>query len=166
MSAAIEEAAPRGNGYDLKKIRNAHDAMIDWIIANPTAKNSELAEFFGYTPAYTSRLTCSDIFQARLTERKAEVVNPILTASIEDRMNGLLALSIDVIESELERSRNPGLAMKSMETLARAGKYGAKPLVNVNNVQNYIAVVPQKAQTAEEWAERHAASGGHIIEQD
>lgn len=150
----------------ITRIKNVHDAMIDWIIANPTAKNSELAEFFGYSAVYTARLTCSDIFQARLQERKAEVVNPVLTASIEDRINGLLALSLDVVETELERSRNPSLAMKSMETLVRAGKYGAKPLVNVNNVQNYIAVVPQKAQTAEEWAERHAASGGHLIEQD
>jgi hypothetical protein len=150
----------------IKKVGNVHDAMIDWIIANPTGKLSELAETFGYTTPYVSRLTSSDIFQARLHERKAEVVNPLLTASVEDRMNGLMALSLDVIESELERTRNPGLAVKSVEVLARAGKFGAKPLVNAGTINNYIAVVPQKAATAAEWAERHAANGGHLIEQD
>ena len=139
--------------YVTHRRKNINEAMIDFLIVNPGAKMSELGASFGYGASYVSRIVNSDIFQARLVERRAEVVNPGITANVQDRLTGLLALSADIVADELERFQNPKLAIQTLTVLAKANSFGARP--QQINVANYVAVVPAKSADAEAWMASH-----------
>ena len=106
----------------IQKIRYSHDAMIDMIIANPWMSQGELANQFGYTESWTSLVMSSDAFAARLAERRAELIDPTIAASIEERFKGLAIRSLAVLQKKLE---NPNV---SDATALRAAELGAKAL--------------------------------------
>lgn len=138
-----------------KKVRYSHDAMIDAIIADPNLTQRQLATMFGYSETLISRLFCSDVFLKRLADRKGELVDPAIVAGIEDRLKGLAMMASDVVAEKLAASRNPDLAVKVLEMSTKALGYGARQN-NVNIQQNFVAVVPEKAKSAIDWAARHS----------
>ena len=112
------------NRPQIEKVRYSHDAMIDIILSNPSIHQSALAKYFGYTQAWVSTIMSSDAFQARLAQRREEVLDPALTLSIEERFRALSTRSLEVL---MEKLAEP--ASQVSETLAlRAAELGAKAL--------------------------------------
>lgn len=95
-------ATKKKTGTDLARISYTHDAMIDALIAKPTITNKELQEMFGYTQQWISKIRWSDAFQARLKDRKDELVNPELMMSIEERIKSIVGRSLEVLEEKLQ----------------------------------------------------------------
>jgi len=85
----------------IKKISYTHEAMIDLILAEPTVSATELAEIFDYSPGWISRVIASDAFQARMAERKAQLTDPMIAASIDERLRGVAVHSISMIQDKL-----------------------------------------------------------------
>ena len=83
------------------RLTYTHDAMIDLILKEPTVTYDELAEIFGFSKGWISRVVGSDAFQARLAERKATLIDPQISKSINERMRGVTARAIDVIAEKL-----------------------------------------------------------------
>ena len=83
--------APQGSPEraTLGKIRYTHDAMIDLVIANPWISQNEIAERFGYSVPWVSIVFSSDAFKNRLEERRGEVVDPVIRASLKERFEAL-----------------------------------------------------------------------------
>lgn len=106
------------------RVSYTHDAMIDLIIARPTVTNNELASVFGYTAAWCSMIKSSDAFKARLAARKGELVDPTLTATIEDRIKGITERALQVMAEKLEAPS----AMVPDTLVMRAAEFGAKSL--------------------------------------
>lgn len=88
----------------LIRIRYTHEAMIDKIIANPWVSNIELAEYFGYSQSWVSTIITSGAFQAKLAERKEELVDPLIRLNLEDRFKALTSRSLEVLQAKLCRS--------------------------------------------------------------
>jgi DNA-binding MarR family transcriptional regulator len=84
-----------------EKVRYSHQAMADLILANPAISQNELAGHFGYTPGWVSQIVNSDAFQAFLATRKEELVNPVITASVEEKLMTLAKKSLDVLHEKL-----------------------------------------------------------------
>lgn len=133
----------------LKKVRYTHDAMIDQIIANPGVSEIELGELFGYSKVWVSRLMCSDAFQARLALRKEEIVDPKLTASVEERLRGAAMKSLEIIQQNLEANPNFGNAMKVAELTLKAGAYGARTQAPINNT--FVVALPPVIPNEKDW---------------
>lgn len=106
------------------KIRYSHDAMIDQIIAAPAISQGQLAAMFGYTQAWVSQIIATDAFQARLAERKDELVDPAIRASIEERFRALVQRSLEVLQQKLSK---PADEVSDMLAL-KASELGAKAL--------------------------------------
>ena len=107
LEALAEQAlgtppATRPSGV-IAKMRYSHDAMVDLIVQNPWISQNELAATFGYTPGWVSQVIASDAFQARLAERKEEVVDPLIRATIEEQFKGLVARSLEILRQKLDR---------------------------------------------------------------
>lgn len=147
------------SGGILKKVRWTHDAMIDVIIANPGISQIELAQMFGFSKQWVSRLMCSNSFLARLALRKDEVVDPMLTATVEERMRGAALLSLEVLEEKLEATRDPKLALRALEITTRAEAYGARARAQAPS-QNFVVICPSKVETAKEWAAEYTRVPG------
>lgn len=105
---------------EIKKVNYTHDAMIDLIMQDPTVNSRELAECFGYSPAWVSRILASDSFQARLAQRKSALIDPIIARSLNERMRTVAIRSMDVIEEKLAAEPSAAYAMDALE-LATTG---------------------------------------------
>lgn len=136
----------------LQRVAYSHDALIDTMLANPFATQGELAKMFGYTQAWISRIMNSDAFNARLAERKTELVDPTITASIEEGLRALASVSLDVVLNKLTVTKDTNLAMKAMEVTTKALGYGMRPAGAAVSVQNsFVVALPTQVPKAEDW---------------
>ncbi len=122
-----ETPAPSTNA--IAKVRYTHDAMVDLIIADPAISQNAIADHFGYTASWVSRIIASDAFQARLHERSAELVDPTIRLTVEERFKGLVLRSLEILSEKLNRpsSEIPDqLALQALNISSRAAGFGVK----------------------------------------
>lgn len=149
------------NNPEIKKVSYSHDAVMDQLLANPMLTMKELATMFGFSAQWIRRVVNSDAFQARLAERKAQLIDPLITSSVEERMRAVVNLSLEILDEKLEATRDPKLAIKSLEVCQRAAGYGAKTTVEVNN--SFVVAMPEKAPSEEAWAAKYAEAAEAIF---
>lgn len=119
---------PAAQPARLQKVRYTHDAMIDTLIERPEVSQGELAAMFGYTQSWVSIVMSSDAFQARLAERKAELVDPAIQATIEERFRAVTMQSLTILSEKLAKpaaSVPDNLALRCAELGAKALAVGA-----------------------------------------
>lgn len=147
--------AAKPDAHGIRKIRYSHDAMIDAILQNPWISQNDIAAMFGYTAAWVSLVIASDAFQAKLAERKEELIDPAIRATIEERFKGVVIQSLDVLSRKLENPNvDAEVAIRVMEGAAKALGYGAKSAPAVAVQTNFVVQVPTKDATPTAWAAR------------
>jgi len=146
----------------IAKVRYSHDAMIDLIIAEPMISQNKLAEIFGYSVPWVSRVYGSDAFQARLAERKAELVDPAIVEMLESRMKGVMIQSLDIIADKLEATKNADLALKAFDSTSKAMGFGARD-TGAKQVNNFVVQLPGKAVSAQSWADAYAPKTPQVV---
>lgn len=102
----------------LHNMKYSHDAMVDVMVANPSIKQKELAAMFGKTDAWISIVIASDVFQLKLAERKAELIDPTIKEEIEARFRVMTRRSLEVLQEKLSQPSSvvdAGLALKAAE---------------------------------------------------
>lgn len=103
------------------KVGYTHQDMIDCIIAHPGISQGELAARYGYTQAWVSQVMASDAFKAALAARRAELVDPTLQLSIEERFRGMAELSLQRLMQKLEAPQvSDNVVLKAVELGAKA----------------------------------------------
>jgi hypothetical protein len=105
---------------ELVKVSYTHDAMIDLIIQEPTVRVNELAELFNYSPAWVSRILASDSFQARLAQRKSDLIDPLVAQSLNERMRGVAIHAVTIIGEKLEAEESASYAIDALGIAATA----------------------------------------------
>lgn len=105
----------------LKRVSYTHDALIDLIIAHPELDQNQLAAYFGYTPGWISNILASDAFQLKMANRREEVIDPDLKATLEERFRALVIRSLKVLETKLSQSTvSDNVALRAAELGAKA----------------------------------------------
>lgn len=149
MPTPLQGTASAANA--IQRVHYTHDAMIEVILANPGISQNELAAYFSMTVGWTSRVINSDAFQARLAERKDEVVDPLIRQNFEERLKGLANQSLDVISRKLDATQSADLATKTLELTTKALGMGARdrsaPVGNVT----FVVALPAKINDQNEW---------------
>lgn len=164
MSEPLQGTVSGANA--IQRVKYSHDAMIDVVMANPSITQNELAKHFGYTVPWVSRIFASDAFQARLAQRKEDIVDPTLMACVKDRIEGLAMQSLQILEEKLAATKNPDLALKCFEISTKAAGYGARAQ-NVNTQNNFVVHLPNKIEDPHAWANAHrpqAATAPEAVE--
>lgn len=145
----------------IAKCRYTHDAMIDLIIGQPTIKQNDLAAIFDRSPGWVSVILATDAFKARLEERRKELIDPSIVASIQERLTAIAEYSLQGV---LERLSHPGLKptddflLKSAEFSTKALGYGARISGGGDTNVAVVVQVPAKSPSATEWVVQHAPS--------
>lgn len=118
------------DGFDQGKaiahVNYSHDAMIDLILAQPDISQGKLAEMFGYTSGWISRVIASDAFQARMDERKAQLVDPQIAKQMNERLEGLATQSLEIVSKKLEEANSAQYALEALGLSAKALGYGLR----------------------------------------
>lgn len=139
----------------IQKVSITHDAIIDTLVARPDLSQKALAGIFGYTQTGMGIIVRSDAFKARLEQRKAELVDPLVMQTVEDRLRGLATASIEILERKLETSEDPKLALATLEASTKAGLFGARNNVTINQTA-FVVPLPGPAESSAEWAAKFA----------
>ena len=150
------EAVPF-RGIQITKIRYSHDAMIDIIVENPWVHQNQLASHFGYSPAWISTVMATDMFKVKLAQRREELVDPVLKASLEERFRGVVETSLRVLQEKLSQPVVPdNLVLRAVELGAKALGLGGHavpppPTINANEALNSLAsrLLALQSQTRE-----------------
>lgn len=145
----------------ITRVSYTHDAMCDLIIANPRIQKQDLAKHFGYTPTWVSRVLNSDAFQMRLAARKADISDPNLVLSIQEKLNALIHESLDVLIDKLATTKDTPTALKGLEIATKAAGYGARQQ-NVTVQQSFVVAMPNQIPDQAAWAQKHGGADGAI----
>lgn len=157
MSTPLEGTVSAANA--IVRVRYSHDAMIDLLMAEPGILQSKIAKVFGYTQAWVSRVINSDAFNARLAERKTEIIDPTIIMNFEERLQAMAGQSLDIVVEKLATTGGSfDNALKALEMSTKALGYGAKQQ-NVNVQQNFVVALPGKITDPNTWAERGRQTG-------
>lgn len=139
-----------GKNDRLKNISYSHDGMIDMMLANPAISKGELAMHFGRSQSWVSTVIHSDAFQARLAERKAVLIDPLIAGSLEARMKALAEQSLQVLQDKLDAKPDADLALEAFKASSKALGYGARR-ENLQVQANFVVAMPGKAESAAAW---------------
>ena len=126
-AATSSSQTPKRGGGPLR-LSYTHEAMVDLILQEPTVTTKELAEVFDLTPGWVSRVVASDSFQARIAERKAQLIDPVITHSLRERVQGVAVQSIAIIQEKLAAEESAAYALEALGVAAPAllGKRNGK----------------------------------------
>jgi len=96
-----------------------------------------------YTPGWVSQVIASDSFQAYLSTRKEEIVDPLLRGAVEESFKGLVLQSMAALRRKLEANPTDDLALEVFKNSARALGYGARVQVDarVQHTHSLIGVL-------------------------
>ena len=90
----------------------------------------------------------SDAFQARLAERRGELVDPILQATLNERFRALTIRSLEVLQEKLAKPVDvisDKLALEAAALGARSlGMGQAQPPASPTNVNDHLAVLAHR----------------------
>lgn len=104
----------------LTKLRYTHEALVDAIVAHPAISQNDLALMFSMTPSWISNILASDVMQARIAARRKEVIDPVLAATVEERIRGMTMRSLEVIMDTLDKPAvKPEVALRAFELGAK-----------------------------------------------
>jgi hypothetical protein len=135
----------------ISKVRYTHDAIIDEILVDPAISQGELSRRFGYTQAWMSIIINSDAFKERLAERKGDLVDPKIKASVEDRLEalakGALDRLLDRVESSVPLKPLELVAIAKLGTGDRANRPAGPPVSN----NLYVFTAPASAENSSAW---------------
>lgn len=136
----------------LQKVRFTHDAIIDEILINPSVSQNELSRMFGFkSPAWMSIVVNSDAFKERLAERKAELIDPAIRSSIQERLDAVARGSLDRIMARLD-SPNP-IKDADLVAMAKLGVGDKNNRLAAPTQQNnlYVIQAPLPAKDSAAW---------------
>lgn len=96
-------------------------AMVELMVAQPEWKHKQFADHFGRPLSWFSAVLASEAFQQALAPRKAEILDPTLTATMEERFRALALQSLQVLGEKLEGAEvSEFLATKATEIGVKA----------------------------------------------
>lgn len=157
------DPAPRPAGKtELAKVRFYHDTIIDLILVNPSISQNELAKQCGYSVTWMSIIVNSDSFKERLAERKAELVDPILRATIAEKVDGAANRALDRLIERLDSPVHGSIKTQDLVSIAKlsVGPKAAPPPPAPNL---YVVALPVPAADSQSWlnsAQRTSAPRG------
>jgi hypothetical protein len=155
----LSEVAP--GEWQPTAVKPIHETLVDLVLANPGATAGELAYKLQRHPVTVRLYLRSDLFRELYARRKGQVVDPILTAKVEDLMESVIGESIEVVGKRVAESQDFELAVRALSAIGPMSRFGAKtaqPLVQTN----FIVPMPPRAESSAAWEAqaREVSHGG------
>lgn len=130
----------------IQKVSYNHEAMIDMLIADPWISQNEIARRFGMSASWISTIICSDLFQARLAERREKLVDPQVRVSLKTQFEGLLSRSMEILRCKLDAEPEEVPDRLAVEVAKMAGKnlgMQAAPTVSIQETHVHLEELGQ-----------------------
>ena len=134
----------------------AHMIIIEQLLMNPGITTTALATATGYSRNWLHKVMSSDAFQAKLAEKQKALIDPIVMATITERIKGLTSRALEVMEERMEgETISLDTALEVFQTTAKSLGLGAQKAA-APLVQQFVVHVPPRMASATEWAAQHS----------
>lgn len=151
----------------LKKVHVKHDAIMDFMLANPVLRMREVAAHFGVSQSWLSIIVHSDAFQEQLRAKQEKLFGATVLP-LREQVLGLAALAVDKLSEAVESADPQGdreyVADVTEMALKAAGmgpsKLPGTPVVQQNQQNNYYMVDAEALAEARERMRALQASAG------
>lgn len=151
---AAELAPAPAPAIQIKSTRWYHERIIDLMLASevPMSQN-EIAKTIGYSATWVSIMVNSDAFKDRLAARKAELTDPIIAASINERLDGLAKSALDRLIKRVDISGD-AIQTKDLVAIAKLSIGDKNTRVPPPAGPNlYVVNLPPTATNSKTWLE-------------
>lgn len=133
----------------LKALRPRHEAILNWIVANPERSMGECAVAFGVSRSWLSIIVNSQAFRDRMQERQEEVFTEVVVP-LRDKMAGVAHRAYERIAEKIDCEGDIRtlleIADKTAHRLGYAPTRGPEPAPGaVTNVQQNNYFVSKEA---------------------
>ncbi len=128
----------------IKKMGVKHTAILDYLVANPTATGAETARAFGITQSWLSIIKNSHAFQDQLRLRQDEFFGEVVVP-LREKLVGVADIAVDRLAVKLETMNTAETIETADKLLHRlgyapnvkgTGSPAGQPLVQQNNFYN------------------------------
>lgn len=127
-----------------KKVNWWHTEIVTWMLGHPDGKLRECAEHFGVTQPWLSTIINCDAFKDYAGKRMKEH-HSLVSISVIEQVEGLGALSLDILAERFERKRDSvplGIVKETADMALKALGYGSRVSVDARGARNVnIALV-------------------------
>lgn len=121
---------------EIQRLSIRHEAIMDYLMANPCVPLSQVAQTFGVTQPWLSQIIHSDAFQSML-KTKQEIAFHHTVLPLREKMTNIAHMALDKLAQTLPTETDVGTINKVAEgVLDRLGYSSKTPAVVVNNTQN------------------------------
>lgn len=136
---------------DLK--RPWHEVIIDLWVANPLMKQGEIAKALGKTESWLSIVVNNDAFRMKYKERKAELVDPEIMASVDEKLKTVVAKASDALLKRLTESPAAFSVRDLNQTINATARAAGMGVASAPVMQQtlYVIPAPPPAKTVAEW---------------
>ena len=117
----------------VQRLSNTHDDIMNVLISNPFATLRELETITGYSSAWLSRLMNSDIFRAKMQEKKGDVFIAVLQ-DVPAKLNALAHQAADKLAEKLEVAEDPQYILDTFDKVMHRNGYAPKTGGGTGNV--------------------------------
>jgi hypothetical protein len=145
-----------------EKLRPWHEHVIDILIAEPNITQREIAGRLNRSEYWLSIVVNSDAFQQAYKARKAGILDPLLVATVEERLTAVANKAADKLMDRL--AMNAAFSNKELIETAKMAStaLGLGPSKAAGPVQNlYIIPAPVTPVNSTQWAQM---ARGEVIE--
>ncbi|MBW8034126.1 MAG: hypothetical protein FVQ79_00210 [Planctomycetes bacterium] len=88
------------NPTAIQRVSFRHEAIIDYILANPNARLKDVALHFDVTPPWLSQIIHSDCFIQHIASRRDQISSPILI-ELHEKLASVAHLALDRLNEKV-----------------------------------------------------------------
>lgn len=152
----------------IKTISNKHNAIMDFMLANPHLKMKHIAAKFKVGQTHLSLIVHSDCFQAKLREKQDAIFNTFV-CPMGERLEAISHVALDRLEEKVETSDDPRFLLDAtnsvLKSLGYTGQTGGAVNVQAENVLMVSTNVLNQARENFGRRKSEAAIDAEIIEE-
>lgn len=127
---SLLSAEPVG-GIPIKSVRPRHNAIMDYILANPTEQMQHVAAHFKVSASWLSIIINSDCFVSMMREKQEEMFHEMLIP-LGEKLTGVAHLAIEKLGKKIEESGDATFILDATDKVFKNLGYGAKSSGAIN----------------------------------
>jgi hypothetical protein len=148
-------------------LRYSPELFVDIVIRNPDFSHKDLGAVFGKSASWVAAVIASAAFQEALEPRRHEVLDPSISATLNERFQALTVRALVVLNEKLDAGKAlPDLTvLKAVEVGVKAlgmGQKAPEPQKSSEDAQNSSERVANKIMEA--MARRAAAASSNSVD--
>ena len=151
--------------YELMDLSNTHNAIADWLIANPgKGQMGRCAVVFDYSLSWLSTLIHQDAFQALLKHKQGQAFQEVIIP-LHEKMSGVAHAGVQKLGEIVDTTKDDRLVKEITKDMLSGLGYSANaaPAGPTMNIQNNTLIVDSDS-LAEARARRSQRYGSPALE--